>query len=84
MSERPERRETAHVAESTREGSDSTRIGLVVFVVLMALVLLEYVVAILMDKNLVVMVVMNVIDAAIIMYYFMHVTRLWRSGREES
>ncbi len=83
MSEQPERRETAHVAESTRQGSDPMRIGVVVFVVLMALVLLEFVIAIFMDKNLVLMVVMNVIDAAIIMYYFMHVTRLWRSGWEE-
>ncbi len=83
MSEQPERRETAHVTESTRQSSDSMRTGVVVFAVLMALVLLEFVVAIVMDRNLVVMVVMNVIDAAIIMYYFMHVTRLWRSGREE-
>ena len=83
MSTRPDQPETAHVDESARHGSDPTRVGLVVFVVLMALVLLEYLIAIVMDKNLIVMLIMNVIDAAIIMYYFMHVTRLWRSGPEE-
>ncbi len=74
--------ETASTS-TTRQSSDPRRIGIAVFVVLMGLVLLEYLIAIVMDRNFAVMIVMNVIDAAIIMYYFMHVTRLWRSGREE-
>ena len=83
MSGQPERHETAHATDSTKHESDPVRTGIVVFVVLMALVLLEYLIAIVMDRNFVVMIIMNVVDAAIIMYYFMHVTRLWRSGREE-
>jgi hypothetical protein len=57
------------------------RTGWLVFIVLIALVLLEYVVFLAMDMNMPLMVAMNVADAALIVWYFMHVSRLWR--REE-
>ena len=54
------------------------KLGLVITVILVALVALEYVVAIAMDSgNLPWMIIMNVIDAALILYYFMHVAHLW-------
>ncbi len=56
--------------------------GWTVLLILMVLVLLEYVAAIYMDRNLPLMVAMNVIDAGLIMYYFMHVARLWRRREE--
>jgi heme/copper-type cytochrome/quinol oxidase subunit 4 len=54
-------------------------VGSIVFAVLIALTILEYFVFVWMDRNLPVMIVMNIIDAALIMVYFMHFGRLWRS-----
>jgi caa(3)-type oxidase subunit IV len=70
---RPARRTSAAAAYRT---------GWWVFLVLIALTVLEYIVALVMDANLPVMVVMNVVDAGLIMYYFMHVRRLWRRTEE--
>lgn len=56
----------------------STRTGWLIFVVLMVLILLEYLTFLVLDSNVPIMIVMNVIDAGLIMYYFMHVSRLWR------
>ena len=59
------------------------KLGVVIAVILIALVVLEYVVALAMDSgNLPWMLIMNVIDAALIIYYFMHVAHLWRGGHE--
>lgn len=58
------------------------RRGKLVFSVLIALTLVEYALALVMDSgNLPWMIVMNVIDAWLILYFFMHVHQLWR--REE-
>lgn len=54
------------------------RTGWLIFAVLMALVMLEYAVFLVLDSNVPIMVVMNVIDAGLIMFYFMHISRLWR------
>lgn len=59
------------------------RIGWVVYALLMALTVLEYFVFLWLDRNLPLMIVMNVADAALIMVYFMHVSRAWRSREEE-
>ncbi len=59
----------------------AVRTGWLIFAVLMALVMLEYAAFLILDSNLHIMIVMNVIDAGLIMFYFMHVSRLWR--REE-
>ncbi len=55
------------------------RRGFWVFVILVALAFLEYVVALVMTSgNLIWMIIMNVVDAWLILYYFMHVAQLWR------
>ncbi len=59
------------------------RTGWLVFAALIVLVALEYVVFLILDTNLPIMVVMNVADAALIMYYFMHVSRIWRREEKE-
>jgi len=59
------------------------RIGWIVFLLLMVGVIVEYIVSLVMTKNLPLMVIMNIIDASLIMYFFMHITRLW-GGREET
>ncbi len=38
----------------------------------------EYVLALTLDRNLPIMVLINVTEAALIMVYFMHLPRLWR------
>lgn len=56
--------------------------GFWVFVALVVLALGEYALAIFMTRgNLPYMVIMNVVDAALIAYFFMHIAQLWR--REE-
>mgnify|MGYP001618428697 CR=1 FL=1 len=53
--------------------------GLWVFLALVVLALAEYALAIFMTRgNLPYMVIMNVVDAALIAYFFMHVAQLWR------
>lgn len=59
------------------------KLGLMVAVALIVLAGLEYVLAVAMDSgNLPWMLIMNVIDAALILYYFMHIAHLWRGGHE--
>lgn len=58
------------------------RRGLWVFVALVVLALGEYALAIFMTRgNLPYMLIMNLVDAALIAYFFMHIAHLWR--REE-
>ncbi|HXH21164.1 MAG TPA: cytochrome C oxidase subunit IV family protein [Dehalococcoidia bacterium] len=57
-------------------------LGIVVFALLMVLTVLEYFVFLWLDRNLPLMIAMNVADAALIMVYFMHLPRVWR-GRED-
>ncbi len=63
--------------------SNVLRKGLWVFIALSVLTVVEYFLALVMDHgNLPYMVVMNVVDAALIMYFFMHVAQLWRREAE--
>lgn len=56
--------------------------GLWVFIALVVLAFAEYALAIFMTRgNLPYMVIMNLVDAALIAYFFMHIAQLWR--REE-
>lgn len=58
------------------------RRGLWVFVILVVLAVLEYLLALAMKSgNLPWMIIMNIVDAALILYFFMHMAQLWR--REE-
>ncbi len=80
MSEQEERRETAHVAEPKKQ----SRVGLVVFVILAVLTGVEYLLAVSIDANLPILMVVAIAKAVLIMYYFMHVARSWGSSEEES
>ena len=53
--------------------------GFWVFVALVILAIVEYLLILVMDSgNLPWMVILNVIDAGLIVYFFMHVAQLWR------
>jgi caa(3)-type oxidase subunit IV len=51
-----------------------------VFVGLAVLTVVEYVIAVTVDLNLPVMAVIAVVKAGLIVWYFMHLLRLWRAG----
>jgi len=53
------------------------RIGILVFAALMVLTLIEFAVSIYLNST-VGLFIMMLIKAALIVYYFMHVYRLWR------
>ena len=54
------------------------RVGLLVFIVLVVLAAAEYVLGLAVESgNLVYMILMNIVDAALILYFFMHVRQLW-------
>ena len=55
------------------------RVGLLVFIILVVLAAGEYVLGLALESgNLVYMLIMNIVDAALILYFFMHVRQLWR------
>ncbi len=83
MTRRAQREEGGQAMLPKRGLSGAARTGWLVFAVLIVLVLLEYVAFLVLTTNLPIMVVMNVIDAALIMYYFMHLPRLWRRDEKE-
>ncbi len=59
--------------------SSLQRVGLLVFVVLVVLAVGEYFLAIFVHSgNLPYMIVMNIVDAALIVWFFMHFHQLWR------
>jgi cytochrome c oxidase subunit IV len=58
-------------------------LGLVVFALLVALTVLEYFVFLWMDRNLHIMIAMNIADAALILVYFMHLPRVWRNKEHD-
>ena len=54
------------------------RVGLLVFIVLVVLAAGEYVLGLALESgNLVYMILMNIVDAALLLYFFMHVRQLW-------
>ncbi len=59
-------------------------IGWVVFIGLAVLTLVEYILAITIDANVPILVVLAVVKAALIVHYFMHVVRVWREAEEEA
>ena len=55
------------------------RLGLWVFIALVVLSVVEYGVGqVVKHGNLPYMVIMNLVDATLIVYFFMHVAQLWR------
>jgi len=75
------------VKDATRLSYDrDIRIGWWMALFLVAGTVVEYVVATSVTSNVLVIMPMNVVEAAGIMWFFMHVYRLWRHGghgREE-
>lgn len=58
--------------------SSLQRVGLLVFIVLVVLAVAEYFLAIFVRSgNLPYMIVMNIVDAALIVWFFMHFHQLW-------
>lgn len=83
MTDRPEKGAGGRITALLEKPNRPLRIGWLVFLTLLVLTLLEYVVALFMTRNLPLMIVMNVVDAGLIMYFFMHVVRLWRGEHGE-
>lgn len=74
---------TSHAGEDTQKGL-RLRLGLTVLVVLLALSVIEWYLAVGRVPGLLwYLVVIQVIEAGTIAYYFMHVAQLW-SGEEPS
>ncbi len=57
------------------------RIGWIVFAGLMVLTLIEFAVANLSNPSAVLLIIIGLIKAALIVYFFMHVYRLWREEK---
>jgi len=62
------------------EGRHRTkRVGLWMAVFLAVGTVLEYVLGVTIDRNLPIMLAINIAEAAAILWFFMHVRRAWRS-----
>ena len=67
-------------AREWAEGRDRTkRIGLRMVIFLAVGTVLEYVLAVSIDRNVPIMIAINVAEAVAILWFFMHVHRAWRS-----
>ncbi len=67
-------------AREWAEGRDRTRrVGLWMVVFLAVGTIMEYAIALTIDRNVPIMVAINVAEAAAILWFFMHVRRAWRS-----
>ena len=55
-----------------------------VFLILAVLTAVEFVLAVTIDANLPILIVIGLAKAGLIMYYFMHLMRLWRSDQEDA
>lgn len=60
----------------------SQRTGLIVFLTLAVLTVVEFAIAVTIDANLPIMIVIALVKAVLIVHYFMHLVRIWR-GQEE-
>lgn len=70
-------------AESATPRRNPITVGWVVFAVLVFLTVVEYLIFLWIDRNLPIMIAMNIADAALIMVYFMHLPRVWRGEEDE-
>lgn len=57
------------------------RTGWIVFIVLMVFTIIEFVVANQPNPSAVLIIITNLVKAALIVYFFMHVYRLWREEK---
>ena len=58
--------------------------GWVVFIGLAILTIVEYLLAITIDANLPILIVLAIAKAGLIVHYFMHLARLWFGDEEQS
>ena len=73
----------AHATEDVQK-SVRLQLGLKVFIVLMVLAVLEYYVMVARVRGLIwYLVVIQVVEAGMIVFYFMHVGQLWRTEEQE-
>jgi cytochrome c oxidase subunit IV len=69
--------QTMRPAEMNKESR--TGLGLLIFAILVVLTLAEYLMVLVIDRgNLPWMIIMNIVDAGLILYFFMHISQLWR------
>lgn len=59
-------------------------IGWIVFGILAILTVVEYFLAIAIDANVPILVVLAAAKAALIVHYFMHLLRIWHEAEEEA
>jgi caa(3)-type oxidase subunit IV len=79
-----ERSDTQRHGRHAADGKEPLRIGWLVFIALAVLTIVEFAFAVVVDANLPILVVIAIMKAGLIMYYFMHLLRIWRTGEEES
>ncbi len=75
------------MSEQPEPGSETSGplgTGWVVFIGLAILTVVEYFLAIAIDKNIPILVVFALAKAGLIIHYFMHLGRLWFGDEEES
>jgi caa(3)-type oxidase subunit IV len=72
---------TQEHANVSSERKPSSRMR--VFVALAVLTAVEFVIAVTVDANVPILAAFAVAKAGLIMYYFMHIARLWRPLEEE-
>lgn len=74
--------DVTHAADAARKGA-RLRLGLKVFLALMVLVVAEYYAMVARVPGLLWwLIVFQVVEAALIAYYFMHVAQLWREEEQ--
>ncbi len=83
MTQRTEREEAGQVRPSTSGMTRALRTGWIVFLALAVLTAVEFLVAITVTTNLPAVLVMALMKAGLIMYYFMHLLRVWRGEEGE-
>ncbi|MGK2964550.1 MAG: cytochrome C oxidase subunit IV family protein [Tepidiformaceae bacterium] len=60
------------------DGPDLFRIGWVVGAILAAFTIIEYIIAVEIHDNFIALAAIAVVKVVLIVWYFMHVNRLWR------
>jgi heme/copper-type cytochrome/quinol oxidase subunit 4 len=83
MTQRTEREDAGQVGPPASGMTKALRTGWIVFLVLAVLTAVEFLVAVTVTTNLPALVVMALMKAGLIMYYFMHLLRVWRGEEGE-
>ena len=84
MTERAEDGQGRQTMPPAQEGDGPLRVGWLVFLALAALTGVEFIVAVTVTANLPILVVFALVKAGLIMYYFMHLLKIWRGAEEEN